>query len=102
MLGTLVSNVGQAKDTPTKAKGRDQEDSFERYVLELAQELGMVGWVGRDPHDYILLMAEGPPEALEAFLEELKKAPPTQAKWLEAEVLEALKKAVRELSEEKG
>ena len=67
---------------------------FRRYALELAQELGLAGWIRNEPDGSVLLLVQGPPRALEAFLEGLKEAPPpAQVRELEvspAEVEEGL------------
>ena len=84
----------QVRAVLARARGRVQRVGFRRYALELAQELGLAGWIRNEPDGSVLLLAQGPPGALEAFLEGLKEAPPpAQVRELEvspAEVEEGL------------
>ena len=65
-------------ETAVKAivRGRVQRVGFRRYVLELGQELGLAGWVKNRPDGGVEVFAQGPREALEAFLKLVREAPP--------------------------
>ncbi|MCX8204971.1 MAG: acylphosphatase [Candidatus Nezhaarchaeota archaeon] len=57
-------------------KGRVQRVGFRRYVLDLAQELGLSGYVKNLPDGSVEILIQGGEELVKGFLEALKKPPP--------------------------
>jgi acylphosphatase/archaellum component FlaC len=57
-------------------KGRVQRVGFRRYALDLAQDLGLGGYVKNLEDGSIELLVQGQKESIERFLEALKKPPP--------------------------
>jgi acylphosphatase len=55
--------------------GRVQGVFFRRSAAEAAARLGVCGWVKNLPDGRVELEAEGPPEALEAFLTFCRRGP---------------------------
>jgi acylphosphatase len=56
-------------------RGRVQGVGFRFFVLREATVLGLDGWVANEPDGSVRCVAEGPPEALEALVEELRRGP---------------------------
>lgn len=67
-----------------KIFGDVQGVNFRYYAKEIAQRLGLVGWVRNDPDGTVECEAEGEEESLEKFLEWAKKGP----KWARVEKME--------------
>jgi len=57
-------------------QGRVQGVGFRFFVQDVAQELGLAGWVRNLPDGSVEAYAEGPREALEAFMKRLDDGPP--------------------------
>jgi acylphosphatase/archaellum component FlaC len=57
-------------------KGRVQRVGFRRYALDLAQDLGLGGYVKNLEDGSVELLVQGQKESVERFLEALKKPPP--------------------------
>ena len=55
--------------------GRVQGVGFRWFVRDRAAVLGLVGWVRNRSDGAVELVAEGPPDALEALLAELRAGP---------------------------
>lgn len=53
--------------------GRVQGVGFRATAHELANRHGVTGWVRNEPEGTVGLVAEGPDQAVEAFLAELRK-----------------------------
>ncbi len=49
---------------------------YRRYVLEVAQELGVAGFVKNEEDGSVSIFAQGEDEALEMFLDRVKNPPP--------------------------
>ncbi|KAI0800321.1 Acylphosphatase-like domain-containing protein [Fomes fomentarius] len=59
-----------------QVKGKVQGVFFRVFTKNLAQELGIVGWVKNDPSGDVIGTAQGKPEALEKFKQALHQGPP--------------------------
>jgi acylphosphatase len=49
---------------------------FRYFVMRQANRLGITGWVANEPDGSVRCVAEGPPDALDALLEVLRRGPP--------------------------
>lgn len=56
--------------------GRVHGVGFRVFVLRLARELGLRGWVANEPDRQVRVVAEGPPERLGRLVEALRVGPP--------------------------
>jgi acylphosphatase len=56
--------------------GRVQGVGFRFFVLRLADELDLTGWVANEPDGSVRVVAEGPRAALEALRDRLEVGPP--------------------------
>jgi acylphosphatase len=56
-------------------RGRVQGVGFRWFVLDVARELDLRGWVANEADGSVLCVAEGPREDLEALLAELSRGP---------------------------
>jgi acylphosphatase len=56
-------------------RGRVQGVGFRYFVLDLATELGLVGWVANELDGSVRCVAEGPRADLEMLLAELRRGP---------------------------
>jgi acylphosphatase len=56
-------------------KGRVQGVGFRAFTQQTGVELGLSGWVRNLGYDKVEMVAEGPREKLERFLETVKKGP---------------------------
>jgi acylphosphatase len=56
-------------------RGRVQGVGFRYFVVRQAMELGLVGWVANAADGSVVLVAEGPPTALDALDAELRIGP---------------------------
>ena len=61
-------------------QGRVQGVGFRYFAQDVAQELGLAGWVRNLPDGSVEAYAEGPKEALEAFIKRLRHGGPPMAK----------------------
>ena len=61
--------------------GRVQGVGFRIFVVRAADRLGVTGWVANERSGRVHCVAEGPREALEALLDELRDGPP--GAWVE-------------------
>jgi acylphosphatase len=59
----------------TMIHGVVQGVGFRYFVIRRAKGLGLTGWVRNVGHDRVETVAEGSRDALNAFLDELKKGP---------------------------
>jgi len=55
--------------------GRVQGVGFRYFTLQVATELGIDGWVRNEPDGTVRCQAAGPPEAMAAFRDRLRKGP---------------------------
>jgi acylphosphatase len=55
--------------------GRVQGVGFRWFVLDMARELELRGWVSNEADGSVRCVAEGPPEALQALIGELGRGP---------------------------
>ena len=55
--------------------GRVQRVGFRRFAQEVARELGLAGWVKNLPDGSVQIHVQGPREAVQTFVERLRKAP---------------------------
>jgi len=58
-----------------KVGGRVQGVGFRAFVLEMAKQADLTGWVRNLGYDQVEAMAEGPRSRLEWFAEQLKAGP---------------------------
>lgn len=72
-----------------RISGRVQGVFFRQSTVERARELGVMGWVRNQDDGSVLVHAEGPRDAIEAFGEFLKTGPP--AARVEAAAVEPAK-----------
>jgi acylphosphatase len=56
--------------------GRVQGVSFRAFTYENATDLKVLGWVRNLTDGRVEIVAEGPPKAIDALLEKVKKGPP--------------------------
>jgi acylphosphatase len=56
-------------------RGRVQGVGFRYFVLDIATELGLVGWVANQLDGSVRSVAEGPRVDLESLLEALRRGP---------------------------
>jgi acylphosphatase len=68
--------VTEADRLHARISGRVQGVGFRWFVREEARRLGLAGWVKNLPNGDLELVAEGPPEALDAFAKTIAKGPP--------------------------
>ncbi len=57
-------------------KGRVQRVGYRRYALDLAQELGLKGYVKNLPEGSVEVLVQGVEESIKGFIEALKNPPP--------------------------
>lgn len=55
--------------------GRVQGVGFRHFTTQQARRLGVDGWVRNEPDGSVRVVAEGPREALDAFLDRLRQGP---------------------------
>jgi acylphosphatase len=69
----------RADEAPSRVSaavfGRVQGVGFRWFVRDLAQDLGLVGWVCNRTDGAVELVAEGGPRQLEALIAELRRGP---------------------------
>jgi len=58
-----------------KVSGRVQRVGYRRFVSDLADEIGILGYVRNERDHSVTVFAQGSEEALARFLEEMKKPP---------------------------
>jgi len=56
--------------------GRVQGVGFRYHARHLAQELGLVGYIKNQPDESVLIVIQGSPDLVRAFLEWCKQGPP--------------------------
>lgn len=78
---------GSVKAVLVRVRGRVQRIGYRRYVLDVAQELGLTGYVKNIPDGSVEIKAQGDGAKISQFLEKIK-APPIGA-VREVEVEEA-------------
>ena len=59
-----------------RVRGRVQGVCFRDWTIETARALGLAGWVRNRTDGSVEIMASGPAEALEAFVEQCRCGPP--------------------------
>jgi acylphosphatase len=70
--------------------GRVQGVGFRIFVIRTARRLGLGGWVANEAAGDVRCVAEGPRQALETLLDDLREGPPgawverVDASWLAA------------------
>ena len=57
-------------------RGRVQGVGYRYFVLRLASDIGLTGWVANEPDGSVRAVAEGPRPALERLLDGLREGPP--------------------------
>lgn len=65
--------------------GLVQGVGYRAFVLEQARELGLTGWTRNLPSGKVEVLAQGGEDALEEFVERLRKGPP----WARVDAVEA-------------
>jgi acylphosphatase len=77
--GHAVTGEARRDDTPGRleatVRGRVQGVGFRYFVVRRAMDLRIVGWVANDSDGSVVLVAEGPPDALDALEAELRVGP---------------------------
>src|ERR1700743_1419622 len=76
-----MAGRGKAKGKGVRVtvRGRVQAVGFREAAVARAGELGVLGWVRNEDDGTVLVQAEGPDEAVDAFLEWLGEGPPGAA-----------------------
>jgi len=69
-------------------RGRVQRVGFRRYVLDIAQELGLSGWIVNKPDGSVEIFVQGDGKVIDRFIETIK-SPPKPVKIKEFKVYEA-------------
>lgn len=67
---------GQTEQIHIRIRGRVQGVFFRASSQEKAKDLGLSGWVRNRPDRQVEIVAEGPPEALNALLAWCRTGPP--------------------------
>jgi acylphosphatase len=74
-----VTDPARQHDTPARleatVRGRVQGVGFRYFVVRLAMELGVVGWVANAPDGSVVLVAEGPADVLDELEAGLRAGP---------------------------
>ena len=70
------SGTAELERLQATISGRVQGVAYRFYTREKARELGVCGWVQNLPDGDVLLLGEGPREALEALLSWCHQGPP--------------------------
>ncbi len=60
-----------------RVEGRVQGVGFRQFTVQQARRLGVDGWVRNESDGSVQIVAEGPREALEQFLERVSSGPAT-------------------------
>ena len=82
--------MSQLKRVSIKILGDVQGVLFRTYTVQIAQSLGLVGWVRNNPDGSVEIVVEGEEEKLENLISWAKKGPPfakvekAQFDWEEA------------------
>ena len=72
--------AGIVKAYRVKVLGRVQRDGYRRFVSDLADEMGILGYVRNERDHSVTVFAQGSDEALARFLDEIRKPPVGLAK----------------------
>jgi acylphosphatase len=70
-----LSDATQPERLEATVSGRVQGVGFRYFVLRVASELGLSGWVANEPDGTVRVVAEGPRSALESLLADLREGP---------------------------
>jgi len=70
-----VSNQGDQARIDATVIGRVQGVGFRWFVLDVARDLELSGWVANEADGSVRCVAEGPRPALEALVEALRRGP---------------------------
>ena len=73
--------TGAAERLEAVVHGRVQGVGFRFFVVRHADRLGLTGWVANEPSGRVRCVAEGPCDALESLLADLRDGPP--GAWVE-------------------
>jgi acylphosphatase len=77
---TATATFGADEKHPLRkhwfVSGRVQGVSFRAFTYENATDLKVLGWVRNLTDGRVEIVAEGPPKAVDALLEKVKKGPP--------------------------
>jgi acylphosphatase len=71
-----VSSSSSKSAVLLSIQGRVQGVGFRYFAQDAAQELGLAGWARNLPDGSVEAYAEGPKEALEAWVSRLQQGPP--------------------------
>lgn len=69
------SDIRSLKRIHVRVTGRVQGVGFRAFVLEVAEQAGLTGWVRNLGYDQVETVAEGPRHHLEWFALQLKRGP---------------------------
>lgn len=67
---------GRMERLEARVLGRVQGVGFRFFVLRLADELDLIGWVANEPDGSVRVVAEGPRAALDILRRRLEVGPP--------------------------
>jgi acylphosphatase len=73
--------TGAAERLEALVHGRVQGVGFRFFVVRVADRLGLTGWVANEPAGRVRCVAEGPRDALESLLDDLREGP--AGAWVE-------------------
>jgi acylphosphatase len=73
--------TGPAERLEALVHGRVQGVGFRFFVVRVADRLGLTGWVANEASGRVRCVAEGPRDALEALLDDLREGP--AGAWVE-------------------
>jgi acylphosphatase len=71
----LIPEAGQAARLEASVHGRVQGVGFRYFVLDVAEELGLTGWVANQRDGSVVCVAEGGREDLDRLLDLLRCGP---------------------------
>jgi acylphosphatase len=75
-MGAVEAESSPGARLEARVTGRVQGVGFRYFVIAVARQLGLRGWVENEPDGSVSCVAEGPREALEELLRALWNGPP--------------------------
>lgn len=76
LFATCTCDILNMQRIEATVTGRVQGVGFRQYVRERARRHGVAGWVRNEADGSVRVVAEGPAEALDALVRDLRQGPP--------------------------